>query len=183
MRIISGRAGRTAIKVPPTVTRPTTDFLRQAIFSILGEAVIDTEVLDLFAGSGAIGLEALSRGAARCTFIEAQRQACAVIESNLDKSGLQGGRVIRSEAMSYLKKDRGEYDLIFADPPYWKHYGDDDHIRELLAPAASRLKAGGWLIAEASSKYESPKSNELVLEDRREYGSSSILLYGHPSKS
>ena len=66
MRIISGKAGRTAIKVPAVVTRPTTDFLRQAIFSILGDAVNDTKVLDLFAGSGAIGLEALSRGATSC---------------------------------------------------------------------------------------------------------------------
>ena len=183
MRIISGKAGRTAIKVPPSVTRPTTDFLRQAIFSILGESVVGTTVLDLYAGSGAIGLEALSRGADRCTFVEAQRQACKVIEGNLAKSRLEGGQVVGSEVMSFLKRDRGQYDLIFADPPYWKHYGDDDHLKELLEPVAPRLKPDGWLIAEAFSKYEAPEADGLILKDRRAYGTSSILLYASASNS
>ena len=183
MRIISGKAGRTAIKVPATVTRPTTDFLRQAIFSILGEAVIDTKVLDLFAGSGAIGLEALSRGAASCCFVEQQRQACSVIEQNLKKSRLEGGRVVCSEALKFLKRDQASYDLIFADPPYWKHYGDDDHIADFLEPVVPRLADDGWLITEASSHYVAPEAEGLELKDRREYGSSSILLYGHAVKS
>lgn len=177
MRIISGKAGRTAIKVPAKVTRPTTDFLRQAIFSILGEAVHDKVVLDLYAGSGAIGLEALSRGAATCTFVEQQRQACSVIRQNLTKSRLEGGLVACSEALTFLKRDRAHYDLIFADPPYWKHDGDPDHIKELLEPATARLKRVGWLIAEASSNYQAPDVDGLILKDRREYGSSSILLY------
>ena len=181
MRIISGKAGRTAIKVPALVTRPTTDFLRQAIFSILGEVVEEASVLDLFAGSGAIGLEALSRGAASCCFVEQQRQACSVIEQNLSKTKLGGGRVVCSEALKFLKRDQSTYDLIFADPPYWKHYGDTDHIRDLLEPTAPRLKPGGWLIAEASSNYEAPTVSGLTLEDRREYGSSSILLYAPDS--
>ena len=70
MRIIAGKAGRLAIKVPQAVARPTTDFVRQAIFSILGDRVDESRVLDLFAGSGAIGLEALSRGAKTCTFVD-----------------------------------------------------------------------------------------------------------------
>ncbi|MDX1679524.1 MAG: 16S rRNA (guanine(966)-N(2))-methyltransferase RsmD [Akkermansiaceae bacterium] len=177
MRIISGSAGRTAIKVPATVTRPTTDFLRQAIFSILGEAVIDASVLDLYAGSGAIGLEALSRGASQCTFVESQRQACKIIEGNLVKSRLEGGRVTCSQALPFLRRDAAQYDLIFADPPYWKHYGDDDHILDLLEPVAPRLKPEGWLIAEAASRYKAPTPESLKLVDRREYGSSSILLY------
>ncbi len=182
MRIISGKAGRTTIKVPAQVTRPTTDFLRQAIFSILGESVAETTVLDLFAGSGAIGLEALSRGAASCCFVEQQRQACSVIEQNLKKSRLDGGRVVCSDVLKFIKRDPGEYDLIFADPPYWKHYGDKDLIADLLEPAAPRLKPDGWLIAEASSGYEAPTAPGLKLEDRREYGSSSILLYAPDSK-
>jgi len=177
MRIISGKAGRTAIKVPAQVTRPTTDFLRQAIFSILGETVVDARILDLFAGSGAIGLEALSRGAAQCTFVEQHRQACTVIEQNLAKTRLEGGRVTNSEALAFLRRDNSQYDLIFADPPYWKHYGDADHIKDLLAPVAPRLKPDGWLIAEAASHYVAPEVDSLKLKDRREYGSSSILLY------
>src|SRR5512133_3196522 len=97
MRIIAGSAGRIAIKVPPAVARPTTDFVRQAIFSILGERVENARALDLFAGSGAIGLEALSRGAASCVFVDEHRQAAAVISENLAKSRLDGGRAVKAE--------------------------------------------------------------------------------------
>jgi len=177
MRIISGKAGRTTIKVPANVTRPTTDFMRQAIFSILGDAVMDASVLDLYAGSGAIGLEALSRGATRCAFVEDQRQACSVIEQNLVKSRLEGGRVLRGEALAFMRRDNATYDLIFADPPYCKHYGDRDHLRELLPLVAGRLNPQGWFIAESASHYEPPTAEGLRLADRREYGSSAILLY------
>jgi len=183
MRIISGKAGRIAIKVPASVTRPTTDFLRQAIFSILGERVIDADALDLFAGSGAIGLEALSRGASRCTFVEKQRQACSIIEQNLSKSRLEGGRVSCSDVIHFLKRDNNRYDLIFADPPYCKHYGDDDHLRDLVELIAPRLRADGWFIAEAASHYEPPVAPGIELTERREYGGSSILLYAPCSPS
>ena len=93
MRIIAGIAGRLAIKVPSAVARPTTDFVRQAVFSILGERVDNARVLDLFAGSGALGLEALSRGAATCVFVDEHRQAAQVITHNLTKSRLAGGRL------------------------------------------------------------------------------------------
>ncbi|MEO8616705.1 MAG: RsmD family RNA methyltransferase, partial [Luteolibacter sp.] len=97
MRIIAGKAGRTAIKVPSAVARPTTDFVRQAVFSILGEKVENARVLDLFAGSGALGLEALSRGAATCTFVDEHRQATQVITENLAKARLNGGHAVKSE--------------------------------------------------------------------------------------
>jgi 16S rRNA (guanine966-N2)-methyltransferase len=179
MRIIAGSAGRIAIKVPPAVARPTTDFVRQAIFSILGERVENARVLDLFAGSGAIGLEALSRGAASCVFVDEHRQACAVIGENLVKTRLVGGRAVKADVASFLKRDSASYDLIFADPPYWKHHGDKDHIGDLLKSGllSPRLAADGWLIAEVSSSQSSPLSEDFTLIDRREYGGSAILLY------
>ncbi|BCU78713.1 16S rRNA (guanine(966)-N(2))-methyltransferase RsmD [Luteolibacter sp. LG18] len=179
VRIIAGKAGRLAIKVPGAVARPTTDFVRQALFSILGEKVDDARTLDLFAGSGAIGLEALSRGAASCVFVDEHRQAVSVIGENLAKSRLEGGRVVRSEVSSYLRTDPGSYDLIFADPPYFKNYGDRDHVKELLAnPHLSlRLAPGGWFIAEISSSQKSPLAEGWSLLDRREYGGCAILLY------
>jgi 16S rRNA (guanine966-N2)-methyltransferase len=179
MRIIAGSAGRVAIKVPSAVARPTTDFVRQAVFSILGEQVENARALDLFAGSGAIGLEALSRGAASCVFVDEHRQACAVIAENLTKTRLDGGRVVRSEVASFLKRDTATYDLIFADPPYWKHYGDKDHLGNLIKNGliAPRLAAGGWLVAEVSANQPSPQSDDLTLNDRREYGSSAVLFY------
>lgn len=185
MRIIAGKAGRVAIKVPAAVARPTTDFVRQAIFSILGERVENARVLDLFAGSGAIGLEALSRGAASCIFVDEHRQACNVISENLVKSRLEGGRVVKAEAATHLKRDAATYDLIFADPPYWKHYGDKDHVGVLLKSGLlePRMAAKAWFVAEVSSNQPSPEAEGFDLIDRREYGGSAILLYDLGVKS
>lgn len=179
MRIIAGTAGRIAIKVPPAVTRPTTDFVRQAIFSILAGKVEGARVLDLFAGSGAIGLEALSRGAASCVFVDEHRQAAAAITENLAKTRLDGGRVVRSDVSSFLKRDTVSYDLIFADPPYWKHYGDKDHLGTLLSAGLipPRLTPGGWFVAEVSANHHPPPGPGLHLSDRREYGGSAILFH------
>jgi 16S rRNA (guanine966-N2)-methyltransferase len=179
MRIIAGTAGRLAIKVPTAVARPTTDFVRQAVFSILGGRVDQARVLDLFAGSGALGLEALSRGAASCMFVDEHRQATAVISENLVKSRLSGGQVVRAEVTAFLRRDATVYDLIFADPPYVKHAGDHDAIGSLLAGGllGPRLAADGWFIAEVSAHQASPAAAGWTLVDRREYGSSAILLY------
>lgn len=182
MRIISGKAGRTAIKVPSAVARPTTDFVRQAVFSILGETIFDARVLDLFCGSGALGLEALSRGAATCVFVDEHRQAVAVTEENLKKARLEGGRTVKAEAFAFLKRDPASYDLILADPPYWKGYGDTDLVAKLLSlpELPARLAAGGHLVAEISSSQQTPASPHFRLMDRREYGSSAILIFSHP---
>jgi len=179
MRIIAGKAGRIAIKVPSAVARPTTDFVRQAIFSILAERVENARVLDLFAGSGALGLEALSRGASFCTFVDESRHAISTIQENLKKARLSGGQTVKSEAIPFLKRDAASYDLIFADPPYWKHYGDTDHVSDLLKSdlLAPRLATDAWLIAEISSHLASPISENFSLIARREYGNSTIVIY------
>lgn len=179
MRIIAGTAGRIAIKVPSAVARPTTDFVRQAIFSILGEKVINARVLDLYAGSGAIGLEALSRGAASCLFVDEHRQSCAVITENLTKTRLANGRAVKSDVPTFLKRDAASYDLIFADPPYWKNRSDKDHIGDILKSGLllPRLAPHALFIAEVSASQPSPAADGLVLTDRREYGGSAILWY------
>jgi 16S rRNA (guanine966-N2)-methyltransferase len=179
MRIIAGKAGRIAIKVPSAVARPTTDFVRQAVFSILGERVENARVLDLFAGSGALGLESLSRGASSCTFVDEHRQAVNVILENLNKSRLSGGHAVKSEVVAFLKRDAATYNLIFADPPYWKYHGDKDLISDLLTGGLlpPRLASDGWLVAEISSNQTSPAHKDFSLIARREYGSSAILIY------
>ncbi len=179
MRIIAGTAGRRAIRVPSHVTRPTTDFVRQAVFSILGETVCGARVLDLFAGSGALGLEALSRGAESCVFVDNHRQAADTISRNLESTGLKGGRVLREDAGAFLSRDRCQYDLVFADPPYRKHTGDPDPLAGLLAGSAlaARLAPGGWFVAETASSHPSPAAPGWDLRDRREYGGSAVLLY------
>lgn len=179
MRIIAGTAGRMAIKVPHDVARPTTDFVRQAMFSILGELVIDAAIADLFAGSGALGLEALSRGARSCIFVDESHQATKIIRQNLDATRLSGGRVMQSEVLSFLKKDQQQYQLIFADPPYAKHPLDTEHIHKLLQSGLllPRLAPGGLFYAEVAKSTASPEHSDWKLIDRRHYGSSAILLY------
>jgi 16S rRNA (guanine966-N2)-methyltransferase len=179
MRIIAGKAGRIAIKVPSAVARPTTDFVRQAVFSIIGEKVGSARVLDLFAGSGALGLEALSRSAASCTFVDEHRQAIMVIQENLSKARLEGGHAVKSDVTTFLKRDTTCYDLIFADPPYWKYHGDHDHVTTLLKSGLipPRLSPAGWLITEISSHQKSPETEGFSLITRREYGSSAVLIY------
>jgi 16S rRNA (guanine966-N2)-methyltransferase len=179
MRIIAGTAGRMAIKVPQAVARPTTDFVRQAMFSILGELVIGARTADLFAGSGALGLEALSRGASSCTFVDESHQAAKVIRQNLDSTHLSGGRIVQSEVLSFLKKEQQTYQLIFADPPYAKHPLDTEHINKLLQSGLllPRLEADGLFYAEVAKSTASPEHPDWTLVDRRHYGSSAILLY------
>ena len=183
VRIIAGKAGRITIKVPSAVARPTTGFVRQAIFSILDESVFDARVLDLFCGSGALGLEALSRGAESCVFVDEHRQAVSVTEENLRKARLDGGRPVKSDVFNFLKRDTGTYDLILADPPYWKGYGDTDLVAKLLEleTLPDRLAPTGNLVAEISSSQPTPGSPNLKLLDRREYGSSAILIFAHPA--
>ncbi|TAG09441.1 MAG: 16S rRNA (guanine(966)-N(2))-methyltransferase RsmD [Verrucomicrobia bacterium] len=179
MRIIAGSAGRTPIKVPGSVTRPTTDFVRQAIFSILGEKIMNARVLDLFAGSGALGLEALSRGAASCTFVDQQRQATTIIQQNLTKSKLEGGRIVNADVLSFLSREQQTYDVIFSDPPYWKHHGDVDWIDRLISKNAisPRLAPDGCWVVEMSTYQKTPETAGMQLLHRREYGSSAVLIF------
>jgi 16S rRNA (guanine966-N2)-methyltransferase len=185
MRIIAGKAGRVGIKVPKAVTRPTTDFVRQAVFSILGVRVEDTRVLDLFAGSGALGLEALSRGAKTCVFVDEHRAVEKVLLENLDKSRLEGGRVVKADVHSWVKRDVGSYDLIFVDPPYAKYPFDRDHLKELFAKGAlaQRLAEEGLMVVEQSIGEAVREGEGLTFLERREYGSSAILLYAKAESS
>jgi 16S rRNA (guanine966-N2)-methyltransferase len=137
----------------------------------------------LFAGSGALGLEALSRGAATCVFVERQRAASRVIADNLGRTRLGGGRVVNAPVDGFLKRDAALYDVVFADPPYWRQPGDHDDLKELLGSSllAGRVADGGWLVAEASSHYQTPASAHFTLHDRRTYGSSALLFFKKPA--
>ena len=179
MRIISGRAGRRHIRVPGSVARPSTDRLREALFSILASNVEGARVLDLFAGSGALGLEALSRGAVSCVLIDDSREAQQVIKRNLSDLALAGGRVVGGDVFRILRGDRGEYDLIFADPPYYKHPGDTDYVDLLLQDEAlkERLAVDGLLVIEDSPVNQRGEYDGWELIDQRAYGGCGILFY------
>lgn len=140
-RIISGRAGGRRLQVPPAGTRPSSDRLRESLFSSLmsDRSLVGARVLDLFAGSGALGLEALSRGAQDAVFVEAARRAAEACERNVADIGL-GGTVVEVDVRRFLKPPRrsGRFDLVLADPPYSMPARDVDAV--LVA-----LGEGGWL--------------------------------------
>jgi 16S rRNA (guanine(966)-N(2))-methyltransferase RsmD len=120
MRVISGTArGRQLIAPDAAGTRPLTDRAREGIFSAIGEGVIDATVLDLYAGSGSIGIEALSRGAAKAVFVENSQKALAALRQNLAATGFGERSTIRPQTVeSFLGQRWGTYDLIFFDPPW-----------------------------------------------------------------
>lgn len=177
MRVIAGSAGGIRLKVPKRVARPSTDRLREALFSILGPWVDGVRVLDLFGGSGALGIEALSRGAREAVFVEEHAGACGVIRSNLDAAGLRG-RVVRGDVFAVLRREAGEFDLILADPPYATG-GRSDLAGKLLGDRhlPERLADGGMLVMEVETEREPPVAAGWKLMDRRVYGSSTILFY------
>src|SRR6185369_16193292 len=118
MRIVGGEHRGARIFAPKgRDTRPTSDRVREAAFNLIGP-VDGAAVLDLFAGSGAMGLQALSRGATSATFVESDRDACRVIDRNIEKLRVTGARVVQQEVLQALTMDRRTYDLILCDPPY-----------------------------------------------------------------
>jgi len=175
MRIIAGSKRGARIAAPKGLaTRPTGDRVREAAFSLIG-SVEGAAVLDLFAGSGAFGLEALSRGAATATFVESDRAACRTISENLEKLRLTGARVVCGDAVWTLRQETRRYDLVLVDPPYEQW---EDLEARLGGPLARVLAPDGLLVVETSSRTE--PSLPLALRTSRRYGSARLTLFEHP---
>jgi 16S rRNA (guanine966-N2)-methyltransferase len=176
MRVIAGTHRGRTIKAPPgDSTRPTSDRVRESLFSILGGRTDDARVLDLFAGSGALGLEALSRGAQEVTFVDDDRKAIAAIKANLTTLHATA-QVRQSDAIRFLgaaSTGGAQYDLVFLDPPY--------RLAERLAPSLSEalpavLAPGAVAVAESDRR--APLALDLPLKDERRYGDTLIRIYG-----
>ena len=120
MRVISGKARGTVLRTPTGMeTRPTADRVKEALFSIIQFDLPCTKVLDLFGGTGQLGIEAISRGAAFVQFVDAREDACRLIRENLMRTGFDSqANVLRSDYMDYLKRTRDKFDIILLDPPY-----------------------------------------------------------------
>jgi 16S rRNA (guanine966-N2)-methyltransferase len=180
MRVIAGSAGGLALSVPDRVARPTMDKVRGAIFSSLGDAVPNARVLDLFAGSGSLGIEALSRGAETAVFVDDDRHATECILRNLRKCRLQAASVQSMDVFRFIKTyaHPGAYDLVFADPPYRKAGGDTDFTGPLLASTelAASLSSHGTFILETLSTEKLPDldTTPWQLLRSRTYGESGI---------
>jgi 16S rRNA (guanine(966)-N(2))-methyltransferase RsmD len=170
VRIIAGTHRGHRIAAPKgRDTRPTSDRVRENAFNLIGP-VDDANVLDLFAGSGAMGLEALSRGAARATFVESDRDACRIINANLDKLGLNA-TVLCSDVVRALAQERLRYDLVLCDPPY-------DYDQKRLAPLLAKLLTDdGVLVWETSGREDAPEVPGLAQRTTRRYGSARLTLF------
>jgi 16S rRNA (guanine966-N2)-methyltransferase len=173
MRIIAGtRKGARIFAPKGGDTRPTGDRVREAAFNLIGP-VDDAAVLDVFAGSGAMGLEALSRGAASAVLVENDREAVQAIERNIDKLDLTGVTVVRRDVLQALATDRRTYDLILCDPPY----GYQDHDR--LVPYLVRALAPDGLLVYETAAREKPEIQGLRTRTSRTYGSARLTLFEH----
>ena len=124
MRVITGSARGVRLKTPDgLLTRPTTDRVKEAVFSIIQFEVEGSNVLDLFAGTGQMGIEALSRGASGAVFVDERRDACDLVRENLKRTRLsERAQVVRTDYLAYLKSCRKSFDLIFLDPPYRENF-------------------------------------------------------------
>lgn len=147
MRVITGKARGIQLKTPQgMLTRPTADRVKEALFSIIRNDIAGAKVLDLFGGTGQLGIEALSQGAQTAVFVDAREEACALIRENLKKTRLENQAVVvRSDYMEYLHRSREQFDIIFLDPPYAEVFLENalDQITEI-----DILRPGGIIITE-----------------------------------
>jgi 16S rRNA (guanine966-N2)-methyltransferase len=175
VRIVAGRWGGRRLATPKgAATRPTADRVREALFSILGDSVQGARVLDVFAGSGALGLEALSRGAAAATFVDSSSAAVRAIRANLEALGGEA-EVRREDAMRFLSASPGKarhYDLVLLDPPY----GLAERLGRELSEALPAVLAPAALVISESDR-RAPLSLDLPCRDERRYGDTLIRIH------
>ncbi|MGH7963620.1 MAG: 16S rRNA (guanine(966)-N(2))-methyltransferase RsmD [Candidatus Binatia bacterium] len=187
MRVVSGSAGGRHLKVPKGhKVRPTADQVREAIFNILVSRfpLADVSILDLFAGTGALGIEALSRGARAAVFVDASPEAQRIIRENLDLTGLRRqGRIMRASVAKGIKvvEEQGlRFGGVFLDPPYGE--GWVDQILRLLAQSAI-LEPDAWIVVEHGQGEEGAEAYPfLALTDRRRYGTTGVAFYQRQDK-
>jgi 16S rRNA (guanine966-N2)-methyltransferase len=179
MRVIAGSAGGIQLDVPKSGVRPTMDRVKAAIFSSLGEEVIGARVLDLFAGTGALGIEALSRGAASALFVEENSAAVAMIERNLARTKLEG-RVRKQDVFAFLRSSQPPepFRIIFADPPYEKTKSGGEFTQLLLESAelAGMLEPSGIFALEKRPGEKLPASSLWEVTRARKYGATEVLF-------
>ncbi len=178
MRVIAGGAKGTPLQaVPGQGTRPISDRVKEALFDILGAAVVDARILDLFAGTGSVGIEALSRGAAQATFVEKQARAVAVIRANLRRARLQDrARVVQADVFKFLRGAPHPADLIYIAPPQYR--GLWSKTLHALEANPGWLASGGLVIVQIFPKEFAPlELNSLRLTERRKYGSTQLCFY------
>src|SRR5437868_13223944 len=179
MRVIAGSAGGIQLEVPKRGVRPTMDRVKAAIFSSLSDKVIGARVLDLFAGSGGLGIEAMSRGAGSVLFVDHDRQAIDAIEKNLTKAGIEG-KTRQQEVFQFLQRSEslGKFDLIFADPPYEQMEAGEAFTDKLLHDQhlVKLLSDDGILVLEKRPGECLPEMPLWILNRQKSYGATEVLF-------
>lgn len=175
MRVISGAAKGRKLKTPVGLeTRPTSELCKEAVFSIIQFEIPGARVLDLFAGSGQMGIEALSRGAKSCVFVDNAKLCRSIISENLKHTELSdGARVVSISAEAYLKSPAEPVDIAFLDPPYGKIA-----LEPLLTALAERMSETGVILCESDKKDILPeRAGSFVKHKEYRYGKAKITVY------
>jgi 16S rRNA (guanine966-N2)-methyltransferase len=179
MRVVAGSAGGIPLEVPKRGVRPTMDRVKAAIFSSLADKIPDARVLDLFAGSGALGIEALSRGAASALFVDQDRQSTTAIEKNLVKTRLEA-RVRQQDVFDFLRQFTlsEKFDVIFADPPYEKTTSGESFTDKLLTNEnlPTLLVDEGIFVLEKRPGEALLKTDRWHLTRQKTYGATEVLF-------
>jgi 16S rRNA (guanine966-N2)-methyltransferase len=183
LRIIGGKArGRRIHSVPGDTTRPITDKVKEALFNIIGPDIVESSVLDLFAGSGSVGIEALSRGASYVCFVERSRQPYLVIKENLKLTGLEdGAQLVQADAFDFLEQDtHPQFDYVYIAPPQYKKMWSK--ALKILDQHLAWLSFDAWVIVQIHPVEYQSINEELILNnmeefDQRKYGSTLLLFY------
>lgn len=175
MRVITGTArGRVLRTLEGEDVRPTTDRVKEAIFSIIQFELEGRQILDLFAGSGQLGIEALSRGAAYCTFTDMNKDAISIIKENLLATGLhRNSAVLQTDALTFLRNSKKNFDIVFMDPPYSKGI-----LQQAIPLAAEHLNDGGVIVCEHPFGEEMPqKAGKFAIYREYKYSKVALTVY------
>jgi 16S rRNA (guanine966-N2)-methyltransferase len=177
MRVIAGTARGVPLRAPRgEKTRPITDRVKETLFAILGERVPDARVLDLYAGSGAIGIEALSRGAASADFVERDRAALSALRANLERTRVAGAWVHEADVERFLAAAGGPWDLVALDPPY--------EVRAIVAPLRALvplLAPGASVVIKHFWRAETPEIDGLAVVRQRRFGETMLTFLEAPN--
>lgn len=179
MRVITGAARGRLLETLPgeDIVRPTAQRVKEGVFSAIQFKIEGARVLDLFAGSGQLGIEALSRGACRCVFVDESREAACVVTRNLKRTGLDGAaRVTVSGAERFLQHRKDPFDIVFVDPPYRKGLAE-----KVLKPLSEVVAEGGTVMCETERECVMPdRCGRLELKKSYRYGKTMIWMYTRP---
>lgn len=180
MRVISGKVRGLKLNTPKNEdVRPTTDRVKESLFNIINPYIMESDVLDLFAGTGSLGIECLSRGANKCVFVDVSKESISIVKSNIKKARVENESVVLNldfkDSINKLKIQNNKFDVIFMDPPYYKNMFIDalEKIDE-----ASLLKADGIIIIEHDTKDKFPeKIKNFIQTKSKKYGNTTLTFY------